>query len=99
MFDQINQAFQLISKGKEVEGAEHFSFYCRRTLIGHCEKVKAIVITSHSAVLFVMFNTVTLYQPKSTSKKWWFISSSVIQRSGDVRERTLGNRLSSLPLK
>lgn len=55
------------------------------------------MITSHSAILFLMFNTVTLYQPKSTSKKWWFkfISSSVIQRSGDVRERTVGNRLSS----
>lgn len=68
-----------MTKEKEVEGIKHFSFHCKRALIDHCEKVKSTVITSYCAVLFVMFNTVRLYQPKSTPKKWWFkfISSSV----------------------
>ena len=73
MFDQRDQAFQLITKEKEVEGTGHFIFYCKRTLMGSCEKVKAIVM-SCSAVLFVMFNS-HIYQPKSTSK---LISASMM---------------------
>lgn len=53
IFDQVHQAFQLVTKEKQVEETDNFSFYCERTLIDHYEKVKAIVLMSYSAVLFV----------------------------------------------